>query len=190
MWAGRSGGLRPSCDLFVRSTGPSGGRLFVYRPHAAQPPAELRCLVGGGTGAAAATAQAAATALAAGDEGAAADVRAGRALAVAGVAAGPGHVLILTRGGLVFSAGQGTHGRLGHGGQDFIAGDTPRLVRALAHAGQPALRVAAGHDTSFALARGGRAFAWGYGFNGRLGTRSHESQLLPREVLAEELREL
>ena len=73
-----------------------------------------------------------------------------------------------------------------HDYQDWV--HEPRLVRELSDEGHAVIAVAAGRDTSYALTAGGAAFAWGYGYNGRLGTGTHESQLVPREVLADDLR--
>ena len=69
------------------------------------------------------------------------------------------HALAVTTGGALFSWGKGINGQLGHGAIEND--DVPRLVRTLE--GVPIASVAAGAETSLALARSGELWSWGKG---------------------------
>ncbi|MFC4225155.1 RCC1 domain-containing protein [Lysinibacter cavernae] len=93
-------------------------------------------------------------------------------LNVTHVAAGVRHSLILTADGTVFSFGSGADGQLGVG--LFSSSSVPVQVRAGAQAsGTPYLTgivsIAAGDNTSFAVAADGSVYAWGSGYWGSLG---------------------
>jgi len=78
---------------------------------------------------------------------------------VRSIAAAELHNLAVTEEGAVFSWGDATFGKLGHG--DLVAWPAPRRVEALR--GTQVGAVATGPRHSLAVAADGRAFGWGFG---------------------------
>lgn len=83
------------------------------------------------------------------------------------VAAGHSHGLAIV-GGRVFGWGSNGRGELGDGTRTFRVSPVA-VVADGALAGQEVAAISAGTETSFALSRDGRVFAWGTGFTGSLG---------------------
>jgi len=100
------------------------------------------------------------------------------AVPISAIAAGNKRSLALSRGGAVYSWGDGSDGQLGHG--DDLNLDTPRQVAALAHL--EVATVVAGASHSFAITTDGALFSWGAGQCGRLGHGDEESQKAPLRV--------
>eukprot|EP00966_Prymnesium_polylepis_P214068 4958142-Prymnesium_polylepis.1 len=104
---------------------------------------------------------------------------------VRAVAAGHCHSLVLSEDGVVYSFGDGAHGRLGHGDVDLQS--TPKAVEALR--GVKVSSIAVGRSTSLEVAADGVAYGWGYGeADERLGLRLAEDQLTPLQYPTEQLR--
>mmetsp|Transcript_1118 Transcript_1118/g.3148 ORF Transcript_1118/g.3148 Transcript_1118/m.3148 type:complete len:532 (+) Transcript_1118:47-1642(+) len=98
---------------------------------------------------------------------------------VVDVAAGFSHSVFVTQSGSVFTCGWGHAGRLGHGDGDSL--DVPRRVAALD--GVHAVLAAAGEDHTLVVDAQGRAWAFGSGADGQLGSGSEAPALLPARVL-------
>ena len=96
------------------------------------------------------------------------------------VSAGGLHSLTLTADGSVWSWGNGSYGRLGHG--DEQRQWQPKKVEALA--GQRVVAVSAGGDHSLALTADGAVWSWGWGRSGQLGHGNQQNQLQPKKVEA------
>ena len=88
------------------------------------------------------------------------------------------HALALSTGDALFSWGLGHSGQLGHGSTD--SSDMPRRVPKLERGS--VLSVAAGQQTSLALARNGEMWSWGTGLALGHGGNDESQQLLPRLV--------
>ena len=78
-------------------------------------------------------------------------------------ACGRRHTLVLTAGGVVWSSGEGTHGRLGHGDEASKTRFFPVAMPVRC------VMVAAGDRHSAAIDERGEVFTWGYGAQGALG---------------------
>ena len=109
--------------------------------------------------------------------------------AVAAVAAGACHTLLVTAGGALYTCGAGVMGQLGHGSKHHEL--HPRRVAALASTA--VVQAAGGLHHSLAVDREGRCFSWGSGearertssfLGGFLGHQSLEDQLVPRGIQA------
>jgi alpha-tubulin suppressor-like RCC1 family protein len=100
---------------------------------------------------------------------------------VVGVSAGGEHSLLWTETGELYSFGEGTDGRLGHGGQ-YQNEHVPRLVATLAH--KRVVGASAGHSHSVAWTEAGELYTFGYGGFGGLGHGSSASEYSPRLVQA------
>jgi alpha-tubulin suppressor-like RCC1 family protein len=84
---------------------------------------------------------------------------------VRAVPVGSDHSLVLSEDGVVYSFGDGFHGRLGHGNNENQ--HTPRAIEALR--GVKVSSIAAGELTSLAVAVSGVAYGWGCVEDGGLG---------------------
>ena len=90
-----------------------------------------------------------------------------RRKSVVAVATGGAHSLALTSDGQVYAWGSNNRGQLGNGlGTDSAV---PVAVPSAAFNGATVIAIAAGLEHSLALTDDGRIFAWGAGFDGRLG---------------------
>ena len=96
------------------------------------------------------------------------------------MAAGVKHMLAVTGDGKLYSWGEGTNGRLGHGDQTTIA--EPRISRP--SKGKMVVAAAAGEEHSLAAASDGEMFAWGSGSFGKLGLGDPTDESTPRPVTA------
>ena len=96
------------------------------------------------------------------------------------LAAGVKHMLAVTGDGKLYSWGEGTNGRLGHGDQTTVA--EPRLLSSLK--GKMVVAAAAGEEHSLAAASDGEMFAWGSGSFGKLGLGDPTDESTPRPVTA------
>jgi len=99
---------------------------------------------------------------------------------VVAVSGGGYHSLALTADGDVWSWGQGSSGKLGHG--DHESQLLPKKVGALA--GQCIVAVSAGDLHSLAITADGAVWSWGLGSSGRLGHGDQQNQLLPKKIEA------
>ena len=97
---------------------------------------------------------------------------------VVAVSVGGGHSLALTADGAVWSWGEGSFGRLGHG--DAQDQSLPKKIEAFA--GQRVVAALSGSDHSLVLTADGTVWSWGYGASGRLGHGDQQRQLLPKKV--------
>ena len=92
------------------------------------------------------------------------------------VAAGESHSLALSKAGEIYSFGNGTYGRLGHGGQTNQL--TPRAIAGLQ--GLCMRSVVAGYSTSLTVTTDGEAYGWGTGSSNLMfGLELTEPQLVP-----------
>jgi len=103
---------------------------------------------------------------------------------VCAVAVGADHSLVLSEDGVVYSFGEGDFGKLGHGNEERQR--TPKAIEALQ--GVRVSSIAAGAQTSLAVAASGVAYGWGYGEDERLGLRLTEDQLVPLQYPSEQVR--
>ena len=94
------------------------------------------------------------------------------------------HILVLSEDGVVYSFGDGDHGKLGHGNEEGQR--TPKAIEALQ--GVRVSSIAAGAQTSLAVAASGVAYGWGYGGDERLGLGLTEDQLVPLQYPSEQVR--
>lgn len=100
---------------------------------------------------------------------------------IASVAAGGLHSLFLAEGGrAVYSCGEGTYGRLGHG--DRWERAVPARIRALD--GLVVIDIAAGHEHSLVVCDDGAVLSFGHGAYGRLGHGDRRHCVLPTRVRA------
>jgi alpha-tubulin suppressor-like RCC1 family protein len=96
------------------------------------------------------------------------------------IAAGRYHTLLLTDQGSVYSFGEGTDGRLGHG--DEKSQIIPKLIESDLLEGQRVTQIAVANYHCLLLTEEGRVFTFGYGLNGQLGYGIQRKQLSPRPV--------
>ena len=96
------------------------------------------------------------------------------------MSAGDSHSLALTADGALWSWGNGSFGKLGHGDTQWQL--PPKKVEALA--GQRVVAVSAGDSHSLALTADGALWSWGRGDDGRLGHGNQRNQLLPKKAEA------
>jgi alpha-tubulin suppressor-like RCC1 family protein len=96
--------------------------------------------------------------------------------AIAAVAAGSGHSLVLTTAGAVYAFGQGTSGQLGQGTTASSA--TPLLVSGVTDV----VAIAAAASQSFAVTASGALWAWGANGASQLGDGSTTTRLVPTRV--------
>ena len=96
------------------------------------------------------------------------------------VSAGGYHSLALTSSGAVWSWGDESNGRLGHGDEEEQW--QPKKVEAFD--GQRVVAVVAGGDHSLALTADSAVWSWGYGREGQLGHGDEQDQLLPKTIEA------
>ena len=98
---------------------------------------------------------------------------------VVAVWAGSSHSIALTANGAVWSWGNGSYGKLGHG--DMQGQLLPKKVEAMA--GQRVIAVSAGWQHSLATTADGAVWSWGEGETGRLGHGEDlANQLLPKKI--------
>ena len=91
--------------------------------------------------------------------------------AVAHVCCGANFTVFGSANGIVMTCGDGSKGCLGHG--DWNSLNKPRLIEALLSV--DATSVACGPEHVVVIGRGGAAYAWGQGTNGRLGYGSEDN---------------
>jgi len=99
---------------------------------------------------------------------------------VVAVSPGLNHNLALTADGAVWSWGDGTFDRLGHGDRQHQL--LPKKIDALAD--QRVIAVSAGAHHSLALTADGSVWSCGYGYACQLGHGDRQIQLLPKKVEA------
>ena len=106
---------------------------------------------------------------------------------VVAVTAGANHSLALTAAGGVWSWGEGSGGKLGHG--DERSQPQPKRIEALA--GHRVVAVSAGSHHCLAVTAGGAVWSWGgnrrnceLGAAGCLGHGTSQNQLLPKKIEA------
>jgi alpha-tubulin suppressor-like RCC1 family protein len=97
------------------------------------------------------------------------------------VAAGAGYSLVLSEDGVVYSFGDGEYGKLGHGDEEQQR--TPKAIESLQSV--KVSSIAAGEDTSLAVAVSGVAYGWGCGEDAKLGLGLAEDQLTPLQYPGE-----
>jgi len=97
---------------------------------------------------------------------------------VAVLAAGVRHLIAVTHEGSIFSWGDGSLGRLGHG--DTTAVGEPRVISTLK--AQKIVRASAGEEHSAAVGADGTLYTWGSGSFGKLGHGEPSDELTPRKV--------
>lgn len=104
------------------------------------------------------------------------------ALDVHNIACGARHVVLLTKQGQVFSWGEESGGRLGHGVEDDVS--HPKLIDALT--GMNVEQVACGEYHTCAITFSGDLYTWGDGSHnsGLLGHGSEVSHWIPKKVTA------
>ena len=100
---------------------------------------------------------------------------------VAQVAMGMHHTIVLLADGAVLTAGNGLHGRLGHGGADE---HVALLSRVQALSDVRVVYVAAGEQASAVVTLAGRVLAFGSNDFGELGVGDTDSRSLPRPTRA------
>ena len=93
---------------------------------------------------------------------------------------GDGHSLAITNTGQVYSWGEGSYGRLGHG--DTISIKSPKLVEALKDV--VVVQVSSGARHSAAVTEDGVLYTWGSGTDGKLGHGNTESAYTPKVLSA------
>ena len=93
---------------------------------------------------------------------------------------GDGHCLAITNSGEVYSWGEGSYGRLGHG--DTATIKTPKRVEALKDV--VIVQVCCGSRHSAAITADGVLYTWGSGTDGKLGHGSTESAYTPKVLSA------
>lgn len=89
----------------------------------------------------------------------------------------PGHLVVLTDTGALFTQGRNINGQLGLGHRE--ASDSLHRVE---HGLPPVLEVAAGQAHTLALCRDGSVWSWGDGSLGQLGHGTTDDELKPRMV--------
>ena len=94
------------------------------------------------------------------------------------LAAGVKHMLAVTEDGKMYSWGDGSMGRLGHGDQTTVS--EPRLLSTLKS--QRMKACAAGEEHSLAAAADGTLFSWGSGSFGKLGHGEPVDESTPRPL--------
>lgn len=102
---------------------------------------------------------------------------------VSAIAAGDHFAIVLSDDNKVFGIGRGDCGQLG---VPFAAGapqETEDLTLVSSLAGEKVTAVACGGACSFAIAEGGKAFAWGFGENQQLGDPSDGEDLLAPNLI-------
>lgn len=100
--------------------------------------------------------------------------------AVLMVACGWAHTVVATKGGSVYTFGNGIFGRLGHG--DANEQLSPQRVPAAGFNGERIVMVAAVGLHTVALSEKGHVFTWGGGGHGQLGHDRKWRELAPRQV--------
>ena len=93
---------------------------------------------------------------------------------------GDGHCLAITNTGQVYSWGEGSYGRLGHG--DTVTIKTPKRVEALKDV--VVVQVSCGSRHSAAVTADGVLYTWGSGTDGKLGHGNTESVNTPKVLSA------
>ena len=89
---------------------------------------------------------------------------------------GDGHSLAITNTGQVYSWGEGSYGRLGHG--DTVTVKSPKLIEALKDV--VVVQVSSGARHSAAVTADGALYTWGSGTDGKLGHGNTESTYKPK----------
>ncbi|KAL7877120.1 hypothetical protein SRHO_G00037630 [Serrasalmus rhombeus] len=97
-----------------------------------------------------------------------------RCLPIASISCGAAHTAVLTKGGEVYTFGDGTYGQLGHNSTNREL--LPRKVEGI---DGPAKQVTCGSNHTLVLMPSGVLFAFGQGVNGQLGNGSTENSLQP-----------
>jgi len=98
------------------------------------------------------------------------------------VSCGFAHTLVLDKDGLLYSMGNGSFGRLGHGNEENQW--QPKLVEALTKEKPPVhvTRIDAGYDHSIIVSMAGNAYTFGCGAEGKLGHGDWEPRHTPSIV--------
>ena len=104
----------------------------------------------------------------------------GRNCAVIAVSARDKHNLALTADGSIWSWGEGSDGKLGHGDEQIQL--LPKKVETFA--GQRVVAMSAGDCHSLAITADGSAWSWGHGYYGKLGHGDCQQQFLPKKIEA------
>ena len=94
--------------------------------------------------------------------------------------AGDGHCLAITNTGQVYSWGEGSYGRLGHG--DTVTVKNPKRIEAFKD--HVVVQVSSGSRHSAAITSDGVLFTWGSGTDGKLGHGNSDSIYLPKVTAA------
>ncbi|XP_063677273.1 E3 ubiquitin-protein ligase HERC2-like isoform X2 [Bolinopsis microptera] len=97
------------------------------------------------------------------------------------VAAGEQTIFIISDG-KVYSAGNGTYGRLGIGSNDSVS--MPTLLKSIQHITITKIAVHSTGKHCLALSQDGEVFSWGEGDDGKLGHGSRNNQDRPRVIEA------
>jgi alpha-tubulin suppressor-like RCC1 family protein len=98
------------------------------------------------------------------------------------VACGHRHVLLLTKYGEVYSFGNGSAGRLGHGDDNSII-EIPKKIEALEGGGVE--MIACGRDHSIVATKNGLSFGFGWGERGRIGLGDVGAITTPRMIIVD-----
>ena len=103
---------------------------------------------------------------------------------ITAIAAGAQHTLALTSEGKIYSWGHNNSGQLGNNSTSpYFGVQSPvAVVMTGALAGKTVVAIAAGREHSLALTSDGRVYAWGYNYNGQLGTNSFTYSPVPVAV--------
>jgi len=97
------------------------------------------------------------------------------------VACGEEHSAFITNNGWIYTMGSNSNGKLGIGDKLMRNSSIPCLVETLSQ--YNAVDIACGFGHTVAIIDDGRAFAWGLGEYGALGTLGYESQWLPKQMV-------
>lgn len=100
--------------------------------------------------------------------------------AVLTVACGLGHTALVTEGGVVYTFGFGSHGRLGLGDEESHL--VPRRIPAGSFNNEKIVMIDAGAAFTVALSEAGNVFTWGHNYYGQLGHNDFDDQMSPRRV--------
>ena len=96
------------------------------------------------------------------------------------VTAGSEHTVLLTDMGSVFTCGNGSFGRLGHGHSRSL--HLPQVIQSLLVCNEKIAMVSAGGEHTLALSVTGLVYAWGSGQCGRLGLGTDDDTAVPTPI--------